>query len=455
MRRLLLVSALLLALPAMAADRITGRDFATRSEVIAPHAMAATSHPLVTQIALDVMKNGGSAVDAAIAADAALGLMEPTGSGIGGDLFAIVWDPKTKKLYGYNGSGRSPKSLTLEYFQKQGLTDIPPLGPLPVSVPGAVDGWFALHDRFGKAPMTRRAGAGHPLRARRPSAGRDHRLLLGPFGAAAVAVSRLQGTVHHRRPRAAHRRDVEEPEPRRHPAEDRRRRPRCVLQGRHRRTHRRLLQGQRRLPQLRGPGRAPRRMGRAGQHQLSRLRRMGTAAERPGHRRAADAQRAGRLRLLEDPVRQCRARAPVRRSQETRLRRSRALVCRSRIPAGAGGQAHLQGVCGPAPQADFRRQAAARSAAGHAGRTRRRRHHLPDHRRCQRHDGVADPVQLPRHGQRHGAAGTGLHPAGPRRDVRAEARRPSQLLRTRQASVPDHHSRRSSPRTASLSSASA
>ena len=103
MRRLMLLStllssALMLALPAVAADRITGRDFATRSEVIAPHAMAATSHPLATQIALDVMKNGGSAVDAAIAADAALGLMEPTGSGIGGDLFAIVWDPKTKKL---------------------------------------------------------------------------------------------------------------------------------------------------------------------------------------------------------------------------------------------------------------------------------------------------------------------------------------------------------------------
>jgi gamma-glutamyltranspeptidase/glutathione hydrolase len=99
------------------ADRITGRADATRSEVYAPHAMAATSHPLATQIALDTMRAGGSAMDAAIAANAALGLMEPTGNGIGGDLFAIVWDPKTKKLHGYNGSGRSPKSLTLEHFQ--------------------------------------------------------------------------------------------------------------------------------------------------------------------------------------------------------------------------------------------------------------------------------------------------------------------------------------------------
>lgn len=155
---------------ASAADRIAGRAFATRSDVIAPHAMAATSHPLATQIALDVMKQGGTAIDAAIAANAALGLMEPTGNGIGGDLFAIVWDPKTKKLHGYNGSGRSPKSLTLDYFRQQGITDIPAHGPLPVSVPGAVDGWFALHDRFGKLPMRdvlaptiRYARDGHPV----------------------------------------------------------------------------------------------------------------------------------------------------------------------------------------------------------------------------------------------------------------------------------------------------
>ena len=154
----MLRTALLLALSTMpatvlAADRVTGHEFATRSEVIAPHAMAATSQPLATQIALDVMKGGGSAVDAAIAANAALGLMEPTGNGIGGDLFAIVWDPRTSKLYGYNGSGRSPRSLSLAEFQRRGLKEIPATGPLPVSVPGAVDGWFALHERFGRKPM--------------------------------------------------------------------------------------------------------------------------------------------------------------------------------------------------------------------------------------------------------------------------------------------------------------
>ncbi len=160
----------LIAGAAGAADRITGKPFATRSEVYAPHAMAATSHPLATQIALDVMKAGGSAVDAAIAANAALGLMEPTGNGIGGDLFAIVWDPKTQKLHGYNGSGRSPQSLTLAEFERRGLKDIPAHGPLPVTVPGAVDGWFALHQRFGKLPMAdnlaptiRYAREGHPV----------------------------------------------------------------------------------------------------------------------------------------------------------------------------------------------------------------------------------------------------------------------------------------------------
>jgi gamma-glutamyltranspeptidase/glutathione hydrolase len=155
MRVLMACLALSLALPPLhAGDRVTGRAFATRSEVAAQHGMACTSQPLVTQIALDVLKRGGSAVDAAIAADAALGLMEPTGSGMGGDLFAIVWDAKTKKLYGLNASGRAPKSLTLDHFRKLGLTHIPPHGPLPVSVPGCVDGWFELHGKFGKLPMT-------------------------------------------------------------------------------------------------------------------------------------------------------------------------------------------------------------------------------------------------------------------------------------------------------------
>jgi gamma-glutamyltranspeptidase/glutathione hydrolase len=137
-----------------AQDRVTGATFASRSEVIAPEGMAATSHPLASQIAIDVLKKGGNAIDAAIAANAALGLMEPTGCGVGGDLFAIVWSAADQKLYGLNGSGRSPMGLSLEYFEQEGLTKIPAYGPLPVSVPGAVDAWFALHAKFGSQSMS-------------------------------------------------------------------------------------------------------------------------------------------------------------------------------------------------------------------------------------------------------------------------------------------------------------
>lgn len=174
MRRTLPLLLALASLPALAADRVTGKAFATRSEVIAMNGMAATSHPLATNAALDILKAGGSAVDAAIAANAMLGLVEPTGNGIGGDLFAIVWDAKTQKLHGLNASGRSPASLSLEKLKsvlaEQKLERLPPLGPLPVSVPGAVDGWFELHGKFGKLPMKTvlaptiaTARAGHPV----------------------------------------------------------------------------------------------------------------------------------------------------------------------------------------------------------------------------------------------------------------------------------------------------
>jgi gamma-glutamyltranspeptidase / glutathione hydrolase len=143
----------LLPVIAMGQDRVTGRDFATRSEVIARNGMAATSQPLATQVALDILKKGGNAIDAAIAANAVLGVVEPTGSGIGGDLFAIIWSADKKKLFGLNASGRSPRSLKLEYFRENNLDKIPSYGPLPVSVPGCVDGWFEMHDMFGRLAM--------------------------------------------------------------------------------------------------------------------------------------------------------------------------------------------------------------------------------------------------------------------------------------------------------------
>ncbi|GJM62854.1 gamma-glutamyltransferase [Persicobacter diffluens] len=156
--------------PLRAQDRVTGLTFASRSEVIAQNGMVATSHPLATQIGLDILKKGGNAIDAAIAANAATGLMEPTGSGIGGDLFAIVWSAKDQKLYGLNASGRSPQALDLKYFQARNMDRIPKFGPLPVSVPGCVDGWFELHQKFGQlkmetifAPTIRYAEQGFPV----------------------------------------------------------------------------------------------------------------------------------------------------------------------------------------------------------------------------------------------------------------------------------------------------
>lgn len=138
-------------------DRVASFSFATRAEVIAQNGMVATSHPLAAQAGLDVLKSGGNAIDAAIATNAALGLMEPTGCGIGGDLFAIVWSAKDQTLYGLNASGRSPKGLSYDQLQAEldelGVKRIPSLGVLPISVPGAVDGWFELHGKLGSLPM--------------------------------------------------------------------------------------------------------------------------------------------------------------------------------------------------------------------------------------------------------------------------------------------------------------
>ena len=129
--------------------RYTNKHFSSRSEVLGKHGMIATSHPLATQVGLDILKRGGSAMDAAIAANCMLGLVEPTGNGIGGDLFAIVWEEKSQRLYGLNGSGRSPKGMDLQYLLNSGHKKIPSYGALSVSVPGCVDAWYTLHQRFG------------------------------------------------------------------------------------------------------------------------------------------------------------------------------------------------------------------------------------------------------------------------------------------------------------------
>jgi gamma-glutamyltranspeptidase/glutathione hydrolase len=138
---------------AVAADRPEGRSFATRSVTVARHGMVAAAHPLAVQVGVEVLRRGGSAVDAAIAVNAALGLMEPTSCGLGGDLFAMVWDPGTGKLYGLNGSGRAPLALTPDKVPPLPDGTIPVYSPYAWTVPGCADAWFELHKRFGRLPM--------------------------------------------------------------------------------------------------------------------------------------------------------------------------------------------------------------------------------------------------------------------------------------------------------------
>ena len=149
---LVLVTALA-ATPAGGGDRPEGRSFATRSVVHARHGMVAAAHPLAVGIGLDVLKKGGSAVDAAIAVNAALGFLEPVSCGIGGDLFALVWDARTQRLHGLNASGRAPLALTADKVPAQPDGTIPVYSPYAWTVPGAVDGWFELHAKFGRLPM--------------------------------------------------------------------------------------------------------------------------------------------------------------------------------------------------------------------------------------------------------------------------------------------------------------
>ena len=149
MKQFIYIFLIILSLNVTGYDRITGLEFASRSEVIATNGMAATSHPLATQTAISILKNGGNAIDAAIAANAVLGLVEPTGCGIGGDLFAIIWSADEKKLFGLNSSGPAPKNISINKLKQKGLEKIPPYGPLPVTVPGAVAGWVSIHKKFG------------------------------------------------------------------------------------------------------------------------------------------------------------------------------------------------------------------------------------------------------------------------------------------------------------------
>ncbi len=182
LRHVLFALALALAMtPLLPAERPTPQaGKASRSVTVATNGMVATSHPLAAQVGLDVLKSGGNAIDAAIATNAAMGLMEPMSCGIGGDLFAIVWDAKTQKLYGLNASGRAPVQGDARVLRRQEARGDPDAGPLSWSVPGCVDGWDELRQKFGTMPLQGTARAEHRVRREgRAGAGGDRRALEG------------------------------------------------------------------------------------------------------------------------------------------------------------------------------------------------------------------------------------------------------------------------------------
>lgn len=152
-RALLTLIILLITFDSFAQDRLSGELFTTRSEVIAKNGMVAANHPLASQVAIEILKKGGTAVDAAIAANAFLGFADPAMNGLGGDMFAIVWDAEDKKLYGLNASGKSPEGMEADFIRENGMNSIPASSPYAVTVPGVVDGWFKLHERFGRLEM--------------------------------------------------------------------------------------------------------------------------------------------------------------------------------------------------------------------------------------------------------------------------------------------------------------
>src|SRR5271165_4123756 len=139
---------LLMSVAAEAQDRSQ-----TRSMVISKGGIVASESPLASQAGVRILEHGGNAVDAAIAANAMMGVVEPMMNGIGGDLFVIVYDAKANKLYGLNASGWAPKGLTIEFLHKQGLRDMPQTGVHSITVPGVVDGWQKLADKFGRKKL--------------------------------------------------------------------------------------------------------------------------------------------------------------------------------------------------------------------------------------------------------------------------------------------------------------
>ena len=414
-------------------DRTQGR-----SMVMSAGGVAASEHPLASQAGASILARGGHAVDAAIAVNAAMGVVAPMMNGIGGDLFAIVYDAASGELHGINGSGCAPAALTIDRLRKSGVTTMPQTGIHSVTIPGAVAAWSKLSERFGVLPLgdvlapaiqiaeegfpvpeitaAEWAGSATLLQATEESARvylpggwapRVGQMFRNPDLAASYRALGVRGT-------------------------------RRLLSRRHRPAHRQLLGSPQRRALCRRPGGVRRGVGHPALDDISRLDGLRAAAQRAGHRRTDDAQpdRARADRIVRAQF--GRGTAHAHRGEEAGLRRHGAARLRPRVPYGPGRRDAVEGLRRAARAAD-------RSGARQpGGRTRhaadpRRRHHLPERRRSGGQHGVAHPEQLRQLRVGAGAGWCWIRAAEPRRTLH-DGSDTRQRPGAAQASAPHDHS---------------
>ena len=352
-------------------DRPAGNIRGTRSPAVGRHGMIATSQTLASAAGLRVLQDGGNAIDAAVTAAAVLAVVEPSMNGIGGDLLAIVYDAKTRKVYGLDSTGRSAYAATPEEFARRGLQEMPGKGVLTVDVPGVVEGWHQLLTRFGTISLAKAMAPAIGVRARRLPRGRTDGRRVARQHEAVVQRSGDGGHVPSRRQADAARRHLLEPAPGADARRDREGRPRRVLQGLDRSRHRRRHQVTRRPARPARLRRSPGGLGGPDQRQLPRLRRARDAAEHAGVRGARDVEHHGRVRHQAAWPQHRRLPARGDRSQAHCLRRSQCVPRRSRSHAeGRPETAALEGLRGRAAQRDRygqgRRRAMVRPATSRA-----------------------------------------------------------------------------------------
>ena len=368
------------------------------------HGMVVTPHPMATMAGVEALRAGGTAVDAAIAANAMLAVVYCNACGLGGDAFALVWDPADERLHGFNGSGRSPAALTIEAVRAAGHDTMPQRGPLTIDVPGAVDAWVQLLDRFGRRsladallPAARAADDGYELTAITARA-----VATAPADVRRSSARRLRDgrRTGHDLPPATPRGDV---------ARDRRWRPRRLLRRADRRGDRPRDPGGRRRHDRRRHRRAPWRLGRADLDGVPRRRGRHDPAELAGHHGAHRAQRPVDPRLADGLADRTPSRSD--RGDQGGLERARPMRRGPRSRPGGSRAAAVAGARAVAGVADVAR----RGASVHADEPARGRHGLPLRRRCRRDDGQPDRVEL--HGLRLGRHGRfdGDHAPEPRR----------------------------------------